>query len=353
MKFPLIHLKQFEQLYIKYPDTLICSCNEISIKYAEFIKLTPVYHEICSSAFISLKWINYLDFTYLNGFSFDYSNLSPSFQPQILRSLCQLVEETVNSNLIQFHSRTFISNQLISKYICEKRINNTIYLFQNSTRQTFKQIFELTREIFHGNALITIDDKRSWKEEKKPINDNIVYMRLPSIYSDETCSCATSLNCSGQAMMKGVPTHGFFIGCYPIEAMLRSTLECLYKKSCLNLISSNYEQNSSNFPIELLQLKTRYNINETIQNMIDRLFVDKWNVNYSYLNYSNKCHSTECTNSIIQQFHMLYVVTSIINLHGWLTMLLRLLIPLIINISFRMYYRRRQMVIVPNVTTKI
>ena len=86
--------------------------------------------------------------------------------------------------------------------------------------------------------------------------------------------------------------------------------------------------------------------------MIDRLFVDNWNVNYSYLNYSSKCHSAECTYSFIKKFHVLRIITSLINLYGWLTILLSLVIPIITNISFGIYYRRRQMDIVPNVTTK-
>ncbi|UJR19191.1 hypothetical protein I4U23_022321 [Adineta vaga] len=78
-------------------------------------------------------------------------------------------------------------------------------------------------------------------------------------------------------MVDGIPVDSLFIGCYPVEAVLRSSLECLYKKTCIDLISSNFQQNSPSFTVEVLQSETKYGINETVQHMIDRLFVNDWN----------------------------------------------------------------------------
>ncbi|CAF5019105.1 unnamed protein product, partial [Rotaria sp. Silwood1] len=35
-----------------------CPCSRISISYGEFTSLEPTYHQICSSDFISDRWIN-------------------------------------------------------------------------------------------------------------------------------------------------------------------------------------------------------------------------------------------------------------------------------------------------------
>ncbi|CAF1553418.1 unnamed protein product, partial [Adineta ricciae] len=94
--------------------------------------------------------------------------------------------------------------------------------------------------------------------------------------------------------------------------------------------------------------KPKYGINETVQRMIDRLFVDDWSINRFYENYSDKCHPTECSYSFVQNFDILHIVTTILDLYGCLTILLSLFIPFIIDIIFRMHYKRMEMVITPD-----
>ncbi|CAF1689503.1 unnamed protein product, partial [Adineta ricciae] len=146
-------LKQYEQLYNKYPNTLTCSCNELSIKYEEFIQLTPIYHEICSSDFVQQEWIDYLSVkANINDRNFQATG---SFQFQSVRSLCRLIEETVDFSLTQLYSTIFVSNQLISRDLFQNRIDNTVDLFIKSTEQRFKHIFQTIRELFHGSAVLT------------------------------------------------------------------------------------------------------------------------------------------------------------------------------------------------------
>ncbi|CAF1436855.1 unnamed protein product [Adineta ricciae] len=347
-KLLLTHLTEYEQLYMKHPNTLICPCSEISIKYEEFIKLTPVYHEICSSNFVNQKWIDHL-FQIGNLYHSSFHDVA-SLQFQVLKSLCRLIQETINSSLTQFDSTRLITNQLIREDIFENRINTIIKVFQKSTRQTFQEVFQISREIFHGNAFVSLSEK-NWKYQIFKVNGKSISYALPVTYNNGQCTCATSLQCVQLATFNNTPIDGLFFGCYPIEAMLKSSLGCLYNKTCLELILPSSYQALPNLTIRILQSKTKYGINETVQHMIDRLFVDDWNQNYSYLNYSKKCRSTQCTYSFIQHFVVLHILTTILNLYGCLTILLRLLIPFIIGIFFRIYNRRRQMVIAPDIMT--
>ncbi|CAF1446733.1 unnamed protein product [Adineta ricciae] len=141
-------------------------------------------------------------------------------------------------------------------------------------------------------------------------------------------------------------------GCYPVEALLHSSLECLYNKTCLDLILSSIGQSLEKIDVKVLQLKPKYGMNETVQHMIDRLFVDEWNINYSHLNYSKKCHATDCSYSFIEDFHILHIITTMPDIYGCLTIVLSLLIPFIIDIMYRVYYRRTQIVVVPDVSAE-
>ncbi|CAF1364191.1 unnamed protein product [Adineta ricciae] len=259
------------------------------------------------------------------------------------------MEETINSSLRQFYSTTLINNYLIDRNIFKTRINELINSFKKSTREKFGEIFQVTREFVHGNTFLSADNK-SWKYDLFKIYHQSIAYPVSETYQKGQCTCATSLHCVESAMFNNISIDGLFFGCYPIEAMLYSSLECLYKKPCLDLISSSVQQDSPGFSVDVLRLEAKYSINETVQHILDRLFVNEWSFNYSYFNYTEKCHSTECTHSSIQKFNVLHILTTIISLYGCLTILLTFLIPLIINISFRMYCGRIQMTIEPDLS---
>ncbi|CAF1429583.1 unnamed protein product [Adineta ricciae] len=205
---PLTSLTQYQQLYIQYPDTLICPCSEISIKYEEFIKFKPIYHEVCSSDFISQKWIDYLFVKHkVNDRNF---HATISFQFQALKTLYLLIDETVKSKLLEFYSITWINNQLISKDMFENRINLIVDLFQKSTQQTFKQIFEMTREILHGNAFMSTY-QTNWQYNLLEINSEFLFYTKPMTYNNNSCTCATSLDCLEAVILNHVPIGGLFI----------------------------------------------------------------------------------------------------------------------------------------------
>ncbi|CAF0982336.1 unnamed protein product [Adineta ricciae] len=345
VKLSLTNLKQYEQLYVRYPDTLNCPCNEISIKYRELVELIPSYHEVCSSVFVSDEWIRYLYIVDVANYQ-DFSGMV-SFQFKLLKSLCRLLQETVSSSLMQFYSTSWVNNQLISRDSFRKRVDNTVEIFQKSTKETFKQVFRMTREILHGNAILTTYHS-NWGYIVFSENPEEIYYLIPMKYNNDSCTCATSLQCVEPSTLVSIPVDGFFFGCYPVEAMLHSSLECLYNKICVDLILSVIPQTSIEITIDVLQSKPKYGINETVQRMIDRLFVDDWSINRFYENYSDKCHPTECTYSFVQNFDILHIVTTILDLYGCLTILLSLFIPFIIDIIFRMHYKRIEMVITPD-----
>ncbi|CAF1405014.1 unnamed protein product [Adineta ricciae] len=266
VQLSLTSLEQYEQVYIQYADTLSCPCNEISIKHGELVKLAPSYHEVCSLNSLSEEWIHYLadtDSTDLSGL-----DTAVPFQFQLLKSLCRLSREAVYSSLIQLHSTTRANNQLISRDSFQKRIDNMCCL---------------------NNLYNKLEPSFYYEKEWWPI------FFTSEVYNTSSCTCAASLHCLKPATIDDIPIAGFFVGCYPIEAILHSASECVYNRTCIDLIQMNASETPIAIKMSLLQSKYKYDINETVQHKIDRLFIDEWRINHSYENYSDKCHSMECT----------------------------------------------------------
>ena len=41
-------------------NELTCPCSNVAIPYHKFIRLTPIFHQVCSSDFVTESWINLL-----------------------------------------------------------------------------------------------------------------------------------------------------------------------------------------------------------------------------------------------------------------------------------------------------
>ncbi|CAF0892704.1 unnamed protein product [Adineta steineri] len=335
---------QYENLQILYPNTLNCPCNEISINYQEFVYIKPTYNQICSSDFVNEQWINYL--YNLSAINENTYRSAAAAQFITLSSLCQLTQQAVNSSLTQFYATKFTNIQLISSELFETQVDSFIKSFQTSTPHIFKRTLDIVRGLIQGNALMTAYES-NWKFTVLATSDASPVYTNPQTYGN-SCSCGTSSECTQPAIVTdnypfGLP--GLLIGCYPLETILQSTLECLYNETCLNSIRYFIDENISdiNFTIlnPFLSSTNFYGINETIQEMVDRLFIDNWYINKSYKNYFQKCHSLQCKYSYIQTFNIIYILLTIISLYEGLSRSLKIILPPSIYIILWAFYRRK------------
>ncbi|CAF1441651.1 unnamed protein product [Adineta ricciae] len=345
VKVQLNNLDEYNNLRNKYSATLSCPCSDISVTYSRFIKLNPSYHQICSSDFVTQQWIEYLyneNRTYEKSF---YAVASVQFQ--VLSSLCKQAQETVNNSLVQFQATKFTSDQLISPELFQIQIDTILSSFKKSAPQTFKQALTVLSGFIHGNAFIT-PYETNWKFTVVNIYDLAPMYTNPRWYG-ESCNCATSSKCTERVQLNenvNSTLTGMLIGCYVHEALLQWTLECLYKRECVNLIINSFRKQipAGDDDVQILNsslLTNAFPMTETVQDMVDRLFVNEWNVNYSYEKYYEQCHSASCTYSFTQYFDIFYIVTTIVGLFGSLTILLRMLSKLIIFIALSIINRQQ------------
>jgi hypothetical protein len=146
--------------------------------------------------------------------------------------------------------------------------------------------------------------------------------------------------CISQASFNGFIVPGFYVGCYPLEALLQSTLECLYNISCINQLKSMYNPTNITFnPLDA----TLSSPNVTVQTPVNELLVERWDTKVTYEQYYTACSPRLCTYTFDRQISPIYTVTMIIGLYGGLLDVLKLIVPILVTIGYYIIrYRRRR-----------
>ncbi|CAF3201804.1 unnamed protein product [Rotaria sp. Silwood2] len=342
-------LIEFEDLQknSKYSSTLNCPCQNISIEYKSFIKIKVNYHQFCSSDFIlnSSIWLNQIYFSQATLiYSYIDYRLFIVSQFRWLISLCTLANDTLSDELIYFYSNTFVSKNLQPRESIEQRANATMVQFRISTPRTFLRILDSIRSIAQGNGIVS-STMSNWYFFA--LNRNIEYdsiwsqSRFYGKYND--CSCATNAMCTSQATINGSIVPGFRVGCYALEALLQSTLECLYNITCINVLKNMYYFSNITFrPLDLLVSSP----NDTVQTLIKKLMIVQWETNINYDQYYSSCAPLQCIYFIYERISLMYSITTIVGLFGGLTVLLKIFAPILAKIlrKIQIYHRQQHIV---------
>lgn len=327
----------FQSFRILHSQTLRCLCDNVAISYESFITLKPEFHQLCSSVLISRIWIDYLDLAKDIYLSDDFSYTGSSIFIT-LASFCQLANKTIMNALETFKSTRFITNQVIDEQIFHEQINTIIRAFQTSTELAFYQSFDLIQFTTQTNSFLSglfSNIIFSINTTSFLISDNSRF------YGNGTCSCDDTPLCvdpltlldhreneSNLSSYFTIP--GLLKGCFLIEAVRQSSLECFYQSSCISTIQEFLQipvvLNSSILSLNSSVI-SRFNISSTIDQLLTNAMIEIWQQNISYIKYFQQCDVSSCTYSTTSRFNIVYVLTTLIGLVGGLTKILRLLIP--------------------------
>lgn len=149
------------------------------------------------------------------------------------------------------------------------------------------------------------------------------------------CVCATSTQCVSEFMiydrlgtqvLSTVPN--MYIGCYVIEGLRQSSLECFYNHTCFQQIITYFGLTPpSSITVMNASLSSRFLPTTTVGDLLDELMVEQWNWTTLYEDYFDECHPIECTYTYNTRNDLIYILTTTIGLVGGLTTALRLIIP--------------------------
>ena len=327
-------MEQYLQFYSKYSQTLTCSCSQISINYHRFIQIENQFHEICQSQFVSEEWFEYLSQQSSNVDLFigDFRVTSTSMF-QSLNVFCELVNKTITNNRNEFYSTDYLSSTVMSFELFQTEINSIIQQFHSSTKTQFLLSISSIRSTTQSNGLLSAHlTNYHYTFDQTGEIDSLArkWNQCNCIYSSQCFQQAAFYNLQGNLTLFELP--GFYIGCYVIESLLKSNLQCFYNQSCIQQLQSYLNFNSTMNVTQLNRsLLIRFQENSTIEDLIDELMVEQWNSSISFENYYDECRPSKCSYTIKSKNTIIYIVTSIIGLIGGLVTTLKLTTPRIIK----------------------
>ena len=117
---------------MSYFITLRCPCSAVTIPYGTFVSLSPTLHQVCSSDFVSDRWLSILANASTATIRIDWRDRASS-QFQLLSQLCQLASETIDDAVSRFLLEPFVTLSLPSESDFNKQMNTTLTQFLRST----------------------------------------------------------------------------------------------------------------------------------------------------------------------------------------------------------------------------
>lgn len=336
---------QFQSL----PRNKHCPCSKVSIAYGEFTLIDVTdYHPICSSEFISDRWIEVLysksNLTQHNPDDFRAFGFA---QFQALAALCRLSKLSVEQSIASFNLNTLISPHVFSKTILQTQMKNSIADFKLKAPITFGNQLKLIRRMTTANKLVSglqtnyrLIFRQNSGDDFSVVHDAWIYNHVTSSFD---CEFSETLDDTFQSFTN---LTGISSGCLPVSSILSSTLECLYNQSCVNEILSLFQLNES-FTAMIFNNQTRFHRNSTVQSIIDRLMVENWIENIFYDKYYSQCSSRLCTYSKSVWHSFEYVITKLMSLLSILILILTLFTPIIVKFIRKHCNRNRARTHIP------
>ncbi|CAF1071625.1 unnamed protein product [Adineta steineri] len=354
---PTPTLAKYEQLYSKYSQTLTCPCKHISINYEKFLHIEYSLHQVCTSVFITDEWISYLVISNKTTSANINFRRTGSNAFQALRAFCELVESTINNSLIQFNSSQYITASVASPELFQSQAQSFINQFISSTTNTFVLSLNTIRNSTHGDSLVSGLLTNYLITIGTSVSNEAIVLTSPVGYS--TCNCVLSSRCIAQSSVLSSLVNmgyfyipGFYTGCYVIEALLQSTLECFYDQNCIDQLQLYLTSASSmNVTALNLSLPSQYSEDLTIENLLNNLMVEEWYSTQFYDRYYDECQPIECTYTIKTRNNVIYITTTMFGIIGGLITILSCIVPQVVK-----FVRKKKELTQPlieNVTTTV
>ena len=177
--------ENYESLYQNYPMVLHCPCSQVAIPYGSFVSLSPTYHPVCSSLFISPEWINSIVGTVNLNFAYSYIDFHVVGQAffTTVATLCSLSQGTLSDAWYIFNHSTIISTELLSNKELLARTNFLLDQFESNTKAEFKRLLSLIR--LHTQTLFSTTRNNADLYTEQLINSNTQVSNILSLFTSQ------------------------------------------------------------------------------------------------------------------------------------------------------------------------
>ncbi|CAF1152034.1 unnamed protein product [Adineta steineri] len=261
----------FEQLRIEYGETLSCPCSTTTVAYSEFVSNTIIFHPVCSSVFVSQEWIEALYLSNASAFLVMDFRTTASSQFELLAKLCLFSQETIFQAQLDLNNTQLVTVELLSENEVQSQIDVSIKLAQTSTPVQatlslhFLQVATRLNSFvsaLNTNAAISVYLFSQVAIINAYFTSYFDQNAAPYVYEITTCDLINSVVPAGFYSssyedstnyhwywpneipyfepVASAMADGFFGGCSPLDALLASTLDCLFNISCLQLLRNYF-----------------------------------------------------------------------------------------------------------------
>lgn len=233
---------------------------------------------------------------------------------------------------------------------------------------SFGSLFGLIYNTVRLNQFLVAGATNAVPRSQK-INDtwNLRYASKVYTNGNTSCSCGTSSQCTrsqgfycfevGCRFGTSLPNRtipGLYLGCFPIDSILLSTLECFFDQKCIQMLIDwrlfDFAQyylpvNLSNINALNLSTKSQYLPNTSLETIISQLFIEDWTEGVDYASHYAQCQPKSCIYTFIKNHQPIFIITNVIALLSGLTVILRILVPPFVKIIrqiYQHYCNRRQ-----------
>jgi hypothetical protein len=122
-----------------------------------------------------------------------------------------------------------------------------------------------------------------------------------------------------------------YIGCFVIQSVLQSTLECFFNQTCLDAVQTEILSVDS-INISILDANsTRFLPQTFIGTLVDALMVEQWGQTVRYDQYFAQCAPELCLYTFTSHNNAFYIFTRLIGLIGGLTVALKVIVKIIVR----------------------
>ena len=299
--------------------------------------------------------------------SFDFRIYGPTIF-HVFREICFLAKSTVADSLAIFGKNDYVSPTLIPEVELLARAQTFLNDFKTQTSSSFQRTLQLSHDTTEGNQLLTGAFTNGHIHYYVDTNNGSQFATdiwwMNSL--NPTCNCGTSstsckisldIYCShtaerGQVGCFTVPNQifpGFYLCCEPFDGLLQSTLECAYTDICLadiflsfTQVSNTTLQTSTGQNITSVNVTTdsRFPVTAKLLEIVNELMIEQWIENVSFYSYFEQCHPTACVYTITQRFDLITTIVSVIGIAAGLSVVLRILAPMVVKLVRRMKQRQ-------------
>jgi hypothetical protein len=256
---------------------------------------------------------------------------------QGLLMLYNLVIDSMNDLRQQYLSSSYASGYMIDFNSFDSEMKRLLNKFESTSPNEFLNSLNLILKMMEGNAFISAYSTKWNLVLNYWIHCGIIYFE-PQYYVEGNCNCLTSALCT-QPSTPFIP--GYLVECTPLESLLESSIECLYDEACIDLITI-YSNMSLMSPTPLNKNQTRFSLNDTIESIVEQMFIESSSSKVSYSQFFETYHPLPCSVTLSKRNNMLIVVTTIMGFYGGLTTFFKLVVPFLVSCLYKLLRKYKE-----------